>query len=143
MQFSAFETHAVASGATGTVTPEAPNGPYESDIAQINRAAWHVRTARNTPATPGAFVAFWRRAVDGTTMPFGDDDLAAGLLVFVEPHNRRGVFRHTSAHLVELGITCGRRPGKRGFRVYPSWCPGLNTRAEDTQRSQALAFREC
>jgi hypothetical protein len=142
VQFSAFETYAAAVGATVAVTPETQNGDYESGIAQIDGAAWHIRTARNTPTKPGAFVAFWRRAVDGTTMPFSDDDLAAGLLVFVDQQGRSGVFRFTGAHLVELKITSGRQPGKRGFRVYPSWCAGLNTQAAATQRAQAPAFQE-
>lgn len=142
MQFSAFEAYAAEVGATVAVTPETQNSDYESGIAQICDEAWHIRTARNTPTKPGAFVAFWQRDADGTTTPFSDDDLAAGLLVFVEQQGRRGVFRFTGAHLAELGITSGRRPGKRGFRVYPSWCAGLNTQATATQRAQAPAFQE-
>lgn len=142
MQFSAFETYAAEVGATVEVIPETQNSDYESGIAQIFDASWHIRTARNTPTKPGAFVAFWQRDVDGTTTPFSDDDLAAGLLVFVEQRGRRGVFRFTGEHLAELGITSGRRPGKRGFRVYPSWCSGLNTQATATQRAQAPAFQE-
>ncbi|WP_256934315.1 MepB family protein [Microbacterium sp. BF1] len=41
------------------------------------------------------------------------------MLVFVAQHDRRGVFRFTGARLTALGITSGRRPGKRGFRVSP------------------------
>ncbi|WP_218682142.1 MepB family protein, partial [Microbacterium sp. BF1] len=41
------------------------------------------------------FVAFWQRHADGNTTPFSDDDPAAGLLVFVAQHDRRGVFRFT------------------------------------------------
>jgi hypothetical protein len=52
------------------------------------------------------------------------------------------VFRFTGAHLAELGITSGKRPGKRGFRVYPSWCTGLNDQAAATQRAQTRAFQE-
>ncbi|MCI1635496.1 MAG: MepB family protein [Bifidobacterium sp.] len=52
------------------------------------------------------------------------------------------MFRFTKEHLEELGITTGIHPGKRGFRVYPSWCMGLNTGAINTQRKQARAFQE-
>lgn len=142
MQFSAFEAYAAEVGVPVTVTPEMQNGDYESGIAQICGEAWHIRTARNTPTKPGAFVAFWRRDADGTTTPFSDDDLAAGLFVFVEQQGRRGMFRFTAAHLAELGITSGRLPGKRGFRIYPSWCVGLNPQATATQHAQACAFRE-
>lgn len=142
MQFNAFAVYSARVGLAAEVIPEMQNSDYESGIVQIGAEAWHIRTARNTPTKPGAFVAFWQRNAEGNTTPFSDDDRAAGLLVFVERHDRRGVFRFTGAHLTELGITSGRRPGKRGFRVYPSWCAGLNVQATTTQRAQAPAFQE-
>ena len=142
MRFTAFAAYSAAVGVTAEVSPETQNGDYESGIVRIGGEAWHIRTARNTPTKPGAFVAFWQRDAQGNTTPFSDDGPAAGLLVFVEKHDRRGVFRFTGVHLTELGVTAGRRPGKRGFRVYPSWCAGLNIQAASTQRAQAPAFRE-
>ena len=142
MQFDAFAVYSAEAGVTAEVIPEPQTSDYESGVTQFDGEAWHIRTARNTPTKLGAFVAFWRRGSDGTTMPFSEDDPAAGLLVFVNQNDRRGVFRFTGAHLSELGITSGKRPGKRGFRVYPSWCAGLNPRAETTQRAQARAFQE-
>lgn len=142
MKFSAFQLYASEVGIAVAVTPELQNSDYESGVAQIDDEAWHIRTARNTPTKAGAFLAFWRRDLDGKTTPFSDDDLTAGLLVFVEQEGRRGVFRFTAAHLSDLGITAGRRAGKRGFRVYPSWCTELNPQAATTQRAQAPAFQE-
>lgn len=142
MRFNAFGVYSARVGVTAEVIPEMQNSDYESGIVRIGEEAWHIRTARNTPTKPGAFVAFWQRDEEGNTAPFSDDDPAAGLLVFVEQHDRRGVFRFTVAHLTELGITSGRRPGKRGFRVYPSWCVGLNVQPTTTQRAQAPAFQE-
>lgn len=142
MQFHAFAIYSARVGVTAEVAPEAQNSDYESGIARIGEENWHIRTARNTPTKPGAFVAFWQRDTRGSTTPFSDDDPAEGLLVFVEQQDRRGAFRFTGAHLAELGITSGRQPGKRGFRVYPSWCEGLNARAAATQRAQARAFLE-
>ena len=142
MQFNAFALYSAAVGVTAEVIPEMQNSDYESGVVQIGEKDWHIRTARNTPTKPGAFVAFWQRSADGNTTPFSDDDPAAGLLVFVEQHDRRGVFQFSRAHLTELGITSGRRPGKRGFRVYPSWCGGLNAQATTTQHAQAPAFQE-
>jgi hypothetical protein len=139
VQFDAFEAYAAVVGTVADVTPETQNSDYESGVARIDGEDWHIRTARNTPTRPGAFVAFWQRDTDGT---FGDHDPAAGLLVFVDQQGGRGVFRFTGAHLAELGITSGRRPGKRGFRVYPSWCAGLYSQATATQRAQASAFQE-
>ncbi|MDF2491669.1 MAG: hypothetical protein K0R01_3410 [Mycobacterium sp.] len=142
MRFNAFAAYSAGMGLTAEVIPEMQDSDYESGIVQIGEEAWRVRTGRNTPTKPGAFVAFWHRDEAGNTAPFSDDDPAAGLLVFVEHHGRRGLFRFTGAQLTELGITSGERPGKRGFRVYPSWCVGLNVRATTTQRAQAPAFQE-
>jgi hypothetical protein len=142
MQFNAFALHSAQVGITAEVVPETQNSGYESGIVQIDDELWHIRTARNTPTKPGAFVAFWRRDDEGNTTPFSDDDPAAGLLVFVDQPDQRGVFRFTDDHLAELGITSGRLPGKRGFRVYPSWCTDLNVQAARTQRAQAPAFQE-
>ena len=142
MPFPAFDAYAAALGITAEITPEPQNSDYESGAALIDGELWHLRTARTTPTKPGAFLAFWRRDRSGQTVPFPDDDAAAGLLVFVEQHGRRGCFRLTREHLAELGITAGRRPGKRGFRVYPSWCEALNAQATRTQKAQAAAFEE-
>lgn len=142
MTFKSFAVYAAKEGLVAEVIPEVQNSDYEAGRAQIGEEVWRIRTARNTPTKPGAFVAFWQRSAAGDTGPFSDDDPAAGLLVFVEIQGRRGVFRFTGAHLAALGITSGKQPGKRGFRVYPSWCTGLNVQAMTTQSAQAPAFRE-
>ncbi|GAB3605759.1 MepB family protein [Conyzicola nivalis] len=142
MVFSAFEDYAAEIGLAASAIPESQNGDYESGLIEIDGEAWHIRTARNTPTKPGAFVAFWRRDEDGSTVPFAANDPAVGLLVFVVQEGRRGVFQFTAEHLAELGITSGKGPGKRGFRLYPSWCERLNPQAAATQRAQARAFRE-
>lgn len=142
MAFSAFEAYAAEFELSGVVTPEAQNSDYESGLVEIDGETWHMRTARNTPTKSGAFVAFWQRDEHGKTVPFDGDDPAAGLLVFVEQEQRRGVFRFTSGQLAAMGITSGKKVGKRGFRVYPSWCRGLNAQAMATQRTQAPAFEE-
>lgn len=142
MTYSALEQYLAALGLDPVaVTPEDQNGDYESGRVQLPEGEWHIRTARITPTKPGAFVAFWCRAASGTTRPFRDDEVTAGLLVFVTDGDHRGAFRFTPAHLADLGVTAGRTAGKRGFRVYPEWCAGLNRKAERTQRAQAPAFR--
>jgi len=142
MRFSAFETYADRSGISSPISPEPQNSDYESGMVEIDGESWHIRTARTTPTKPGAFVAFWRRDEKAKTVPYGSDDPAAGLLVFVEQGGRRGVFRFPAEHLAELGVTSAGGAGKRGFRLYPSWCEGLNPQAAATQRAQASAFRE-
>ncbi len=143
MSFPAFETYVAATGLTiAAVTAEEQNSDYESGVAEIDGARWHIRTARTTPAKPGAFTAFWCRGADGQTAPFAADAVGAGLLVLVEQGSLRGRFRFTAQELATLGITSGRRPGKRGFRVYPAWCTDLNPQASRAQRAQSSAFAE-
>lgn len=145
MEFRTFAEYAIAvgrPGAAASARSEAQNGDYESGVAEIDGGTWHLCTARTTPTKPGAFLAFWRRDEAGGTVPFATDTVGAGLIVLVEQDGRRGAFRFTAEHLAALGITAGPRPGKRGFRVYPSWCAGLGASAAATQRAQASAFRE-
>ncbi|QIM18595.1 MepB family protein [Leucobacter coleopterorum] len=121
--------------------PEEQRGEYESGLVAMNGEQWRIRTARVTPTKPGAFVAVWKRDENGETRPFAREEAEAGLLLFVEDGDQFGVFRFSAAHLEELGITSSAtKPGKRGFRVYPSWCTGLNPQASRTQAAQSRAF---
>lgn len=142
MNFHAYGRYLdLAGDVRGTPVPEEQNSDYESGRVQIGSELWRLRTGRITPTKPGAFVAVWERDATGTTQPFRSDDVAAGLLVFVEEEDRFGVFRFTAAHLEVLGVTSSAsKPGKRGFRVYPSWCADLNGPATRTQRAQSKAF---
>ncbi len=145
MQFTAYESFLAivgdGEGDLGRPQPEAQGGEYESGTAMLGSERWRVRTARVTPKKPGAFVAVWMRDESGDTRPFDTEDTVSGLLVFVREGERFGVFRFTSAQLDALGVTrSDRHPGKRGFRVYPSWSENLNRRAAQTQAAQASAF---
>lgn len=103
---------------------------------------WRLRTARVTPTKPGAFVAVWERGDDGITRPFPQDESVRGLMVFIEDGERFGVFRFSSEDLDRLGVTSSEgQPGKRGFRLYPEWCSGLNPAALRTQRAQSSCFK--
>ena len=120
---------------------EEQNEDYESGLATIGTEVWRIRTGRVTPTKPGAFLAVWTRDASGRTIPFADDAAVAGLLVFVAVDGQCGLFRFTREHLWALGISSdGQQRGKRGFRVYPSWCIDLNRQAVVTQRAQAPAF---
>jgi len=129
------------------VQPEDQNSDYESGIALVSGQWWRIRAARITPTKPGAFVAVWKRDEHGATRPFTAGESLAGLLVFVEDRvegeERFGMFRFTPEQLVSLGyVSSSSKAGKRGFRVYPSWCTGLKSQALRTQRGQAAAFVE-
>jgi hypothetical protein len=142
--FKQFMDSAPASAAAHpTIQAEEQNGDYESGVARIGKEQWRIRTARTTPAKAGAFVAVWKRGEAGSTRPFTADESTSGLLVFVEEQARCGVFRFTKAQLISLGyVSSDLHPGKRGFRVYPAWCTGLNSQASRTQRAQGSAFSE-
>lgn len=121
--------------------PETESSGYESGTVELDGELWRIRTARVTPTKPGAFVAVWERGESGQTQPFSVADAAVGLLVFVAEGERFGVFRFPKEMLSALGImSSDSRPGKRGFRVYPTWSDGLNAQAIRTQRAQAPAF---
>lgn len=145
MEFTAFDRFvAIVGDRYGEVErpqPEQQRGDYESGIVGIGSQLWRIRTARVTPTKPGAFVAVWRRDERGETRPFGSDDPADGLLLFVPDGDRFGFFRFTALHLERLGVTSSSTsPGKRGFRVYPSWSEVVNRQATQTQNTQASAF---
>ena len=128
-------------GRPGVPQHEEQNGEYESGILDIGAEVWRVRTARVTPKKPGAFVAVWKRDEAGETRPLGSDDGIAGLLVFVQEGERFGAFRFTASQLEIQGVTRSpSHPGKRGFRVYPSWSTNLNPQATRTQAAQSSAF---
>ena len=142
MMFPAYDRYCRESRlAPLPVIAEEQGSDYESGLVRSGAGLWRIRTARITPGKPGAFVAVWRRGPDGVTKPFGEADTCDILMVFVQEDSRFGVFTFTRDQLVSLGVLqSARTPGKRGFRVYPSWCTDLNERAARTQRAQAPAF---
>ena len=147
MNFSALKRFIdlvpASKGAQPFVQAEEQNSDYESGVALIGTEQWRIRTARITPTKPGAFVAVWKRGEGGSTRPFTSNEALSGLLVFAEEEERFGVFRFTAMHLLSLGyITSASHPGKRGFRVYPSWSSELNPQASRAKRAQAPAFTE-
>lgn len=128
-------------GTPGVPLAEEHNREYESGTVTIGSEVWRVRTAHVTPKKPGAFVASWTRNDAGETEPFDSRGDADGLLVFVYEAEHFGVFRFTASHLQDMGITRSSvHPGKRGFRVYPSWSENLNPQATRTQKAQSAAF---
>lgn len=142
LQFPALERYCQLAGVNAdSVCPEEQHSDYEAGVAAIAGASWRIRTARVTPSKPGAFVALWHRNRSGQTAPFPEDNKIAGVLVFVSDGPQFGVFAFDTSHLLELGIldSAGTK-GKRGFRVYPSWCHGLNPQATKSQKAQSRAF---
>lgn len=144
MSFLSFERFCALTGAAASeVIAEEQNTDYESGRARLGGNWARIRTAQVTPTKPGAFVAVWRRGADGVTEPFDAADECERLLVFVADRERFGVFEFDREMLASLRISSADgRAGKRGFRLYPSWCPDLNAQATKTQRAQAPAFTD-
>ncbi|KSU62003.1 MepB family protein [Arthrobacter sp. NIO-1057] len=125
----------------GEVVADEQQSDYQSGVTVIGDQLWRIRTARITPTKPGGFVALWRRDKNGTTAPFESEEGVQGVMVFIEDADQFGVFRFTQQHLEQLGIfASASAPGKRGFRVYPSWVTGLRGQAKKTQDNQLSAF---
>lgn len=145
MSFSAFHDFVTLVegryGEPGKPHTEEQNSDYESGTVMLGAKTWRIRTARITPKKPGAFVAVWCRDERGETRPFDSSESFAGLLVFVREKQRFGVFRFSADLLEHIGVTRSEHhPGKRGFRVYPSWSSGLNPQAVKAQQEQASVF---
>lgn len=145
MSFSAFQDFVTLVdgryGDPGEPHAEDQNGDYESGTVVLGTKTWRIRTARITPKKSGAFVAVWCRDEQGDTRPFDSSESISGLLVFVREEQHFGVFRFSTDMLERMGVTRSERhPGKRGFRVYPSWSSGLNRHAQKAQRDQVSVF---
>ena len=145
MSFSGFEQFiglvADRYGVPDTPHSEEQHSDYEAGTVALGSETLHIRTARVTPTKPGAFVAFWTRNDQGETCAFDTSEVCAGLLVFVQEEDNFGVFMFTREQLEQQGIThSAKHPGKRGFRVYPSWSGNLNAQAKKTQAIQAASF---
>lgn len=121
--------------------PEEQQSDYQAAVAEIDGQLWRIRTARITPTNSGGFVAIWHRDETGTTAPYKYEEELRGVMVYIEGASSFGIFRFTQQQLEHLGIYASASdPGKRGFRIYPSWTVGLSGQARKTQDSQLPAF---
>lgn len=144
MSYAAFERYCLIMGVSEvSVIPEEQQSDYEAGLAVVSGETWRIRTARVTPSKPGAFVALWHRSGSGETCPFEEDEAVSGVLVLIADGLHFGAFAFDTSLLHELGVLKSQRSkGKRGFRVYPSWCRDLKLQASRTQRDQAGAFTD-
>ncbi|NQD42661.1 metallopeptidase [Glutamicibacter halophytocola] len=142
MKYTALERYCLVTGHTHSgVTPDEQQSDYQAGVAEIDGQLWRIRTARITPTKSGGFVAIWKRDNTGTTAPYEFDERLHGVLVFIEEGKNFGVFRFAQQHLERLGVFASTSsPGKRGFRIYPSWTTGLKGQAKKSQESQLPAF---
>ena len=99
------------------------------------------RTAKITPKKIGQFVTCWKRNTQKITQPFDAKDAFDVFIIKVEGDNRSGYFKFPKKVLIDQGIVSSdKKPGKRGFRVYPSWDKPSSAQALKTQTWQLAYF---
>ncbi|MFG1773358.1 MepB family protein [Nocardia salmonicida] len=121
--------------------PEVDNAAYGAVVSSVGRGSVRFRVGKQTPTKVGLFVSVWRRAKDGSTEPFADEDGVDLLVITARTGSRSGQFVFPASALVEHGIvSVAGRGGKRGFRVYPPWSPAANAQARQSQKWQCDYF---
>ena len=108
---------------------------------KIGAASVKFRKAKLTPKKNGLFVTLWKRNTAGTTAPFSVEDLFDFYIISAEEAGQRGFYLFPKAALAKHKIlTRNDNEGKRGFRIYPTWCVVQSKQAEQTQRWQNAYF---
>ncbi|WP_246073313.1 MepB family protein [Formosa sediminum] len=114
---------------------------YKACTFKLNNTRVICRTAKATPKKEGQFVTFWKRNAEGVTVPFSEDDAFDFYVINVHDRERFGQFIIPKAVGLEQGLVHSAiKPGKRGFRVYPSWVVPTNNQAKQTQSWQLNYF---
>lgn len=101
------------------------------------------RISKITPTKTGQFVTIWKRNKKGETVPFNiTDDVDFYLIASFKDH-LSGIFIFPKHILLEKGVLSdGKKVGKRGIRVYPTWDKTESKQAQKTQDWQAQYFLE-
>ena len=101
------------------------------------------RKAKITPTKIGQFVTLWKRNGKNLIEPFSVSDDFDFVIIYVKSDNKFGQFVFPKSILIEKGIiTSDKKPGKRGFRIYPTWDKATNKQAIETQKWQLNYFIE-
>jgi len=99
------------------------------------------RTAKITPTKTGQFVTIWKRNEKGETTPFDSEDVFDFYLISASKDDDKGIFIFPKKILINKGIVSnGKKVGKRGIRVYPSWDLTESKQAKATQKWQIEYF---
>lgn len=99
------------------------------------------RKSKLTPKKIGQFVTFWKRDVDGKTVPFDINDDFDFYIISIEENENSGFFIFPKAILErESLISSENKTGKRGFRVYADWHFPNSKQAAKTKLWQTQYF---
>ncbi|ASV12216.1 MepB protein [Leptospira santarosai] len=121
---------------------EKESSEYGACSFELNHLRITFRIAKVTPTKIGQFVTLWKRSSQGPIEPFHIQDDVDFLMIHTNHKNRSGQFVFPKQVLFEKGIVSGKKEGKRGFRVYPSWDKPTNKQALQTQKWQLAYFLE-
>ena len=110
---------------------------------ELDKSKIISRNSKITPKKIGQFVTFWKRGLDGSTMPFEQSDSFDFFVINVASQQQLGQFVFPKKVLIQKGIiSTNQKEGKRGFRVYPKWDVPQNKQATKSQLWQLQYFYE-
>lgn len=116
---------------------------YSGFNFNVNNHNIKFRVSKITPTKTGQFVTIWKRNTNGETAPFDINDHIDFYLIASFKETFSGVFIFPKEILLEKGILSdGKKTGKRGIRVYPSWDKAESKQAQKTQDWQIQYFLE-
>lgn len=114
---------------------------YSGFNCTVNERNIKFRISKITPTKTGQFVTLWKRNEKGETIPFDSTDNIDFYLVASFKDSLSGVFIFQKQILAEKGVLSnGKKTGKRGIRVYPSWDKTESKQAHKTQDWQTQYF---
>lgn len=116
---------------------------YSGFNFNLNEQNIKFRISKITPTKTGQFVTIWKRNEKGETAAFDLTDNVDFYLVASFKDNLSGIFIFPKHILLEKGILSdGKKTGKRGIRVYPTWDKAESKQAQKTQDWQTQYFLE-
>lgn len=123
--------------------PELENKEYFAWEFTIYGYIIKFRVAKTTPKKIGEFVAFYKRNICGTIVPYDVADGIDFLIIRTQNDHQLGYFIVPTCALYAKGILSKDQiGGKRALRVYPPWSLADNRQAQETQAWQLKYFFE-
>jgi len=123
------------------ITPDLECEEYSGFNFKINQSKFKFRKSKLTPKKIGQFVTFWKRDLDGKTVPFDVDDDFAFYIISIEESKKSGFFVFPKVILEKENLISGeQKTGKRGFRIYADWHFPNSKQAEKTKLWQTEYF---
>lgn len=123
------------------VETELESQEYGAHHFELHTKKVKFRMAKITPTKTGQFVTIWKRNKNGKTEPYNILDEYEFYIIATREETKFGIFIFNKNILSEKGIlTTEHKEGKRGIRVYPTWCFPTSKQAQKTQNWQTNYF---